>query len=269
MKRLDLAKKSKLLSSVLSLNILSKKITFAYTDKSYQPSRAAIGAWIEFYSDQNVTHARLNDSNVKAYLNLIAKNFEVTKKDTHVDANGAVISAGVAGVYLNKDKTLADLKAGLANPAISIAMTVTTTDPATVTDLPDNGSAVAGRFPSKYIDVDLSTQKLCRFDGTTAIDCFTVSTGKPSTPTPTGTFAIFLKDPKSWSHASSLWMPWYEEWGDGGYGIHELPIWPSGYQEGADHLGVPVSHGCIRLGVGPAETVYNWTEIGTPVYIHT
>jgi len=248
--------------------LLSKKITFAYTDKSYSPSRVAIGAWIEFYSDQNVYHARLNDSNVKAYFNLIAKNFEVTKKDTRVDASGAVLSAGVQGVYLNKDKTLADLKAGLPSPVITIAMTVTTTDPGTVTVLPDNGNAVAGRFPGKYIDVDLKTQTLCRFDGATAIDCFPVSTGKPSTPTPTGTFSIFLKDPKSWSHASSLWMPWYEEWGDGGYGIHELPVWPNGYQEGADHLGTPVSHGCIRLGVGPAETVYNWTDIGTPVFIH-
>jgi lipoprotein-anchoring transpeptidase ErfK/SrfK len=29
-----------------------------------------------------------------------------------------------------------------------------------------------------------------------------------------------------------------------------------------------VSHGCIRLGIGPAETLYNWTEVGTPVYIY-
>ena len=53
-----------------------------------------------------------------------------------------------------------------------------------------------------------------------------------------------------------------------GHGIHELPEWPSGYKEGEAHLGIPVSHGCVRLGVGPAETMYHWAPIGTIVFIH-
>ncbi len=86
-------------------------------------------------------------------------------------------------------------------------------------------------------------------------------------PTPTGTRFIQSKHPMAWSAKYGLYMPFWQSIG-GGYGIHELPEWPSGYKEGEDHLGIPVSHGCVRLGVGPAQTVYNWTEIGTPVYIH-
>jgi lipoprotein-anchoring transpeptidase ErfK/SrfK len=56
--------------------------------------------------------------------------------------------------------------------------------------------------------------------------------------------------------------------GTGSFGLHELPIWPNGYREGQDHLGIPVSHGCIRLGVGPAQFLYNWAEVGTPVIIY-
>lgn len=55
---------------------------------------------------------------------------------------------------------------------------------------------------------------------------------------------------------------------NGYFGIHELPVWPDGIKEGENHLGTPVSHGCVRLGVGPAEFLYNWTPIGTPVKIY-
>lgn len=51
------------------------------------------------------------------------------------------------------------------------------------------------------------------------------------------------------------------------YGIHELPEWPGGYKEGKSHLGRPVSHGCVRLGVGSAEWLFNWADIGTEVII--
>ena len=47
-----------------------------------------------------------------------------------------------------------------------------------------------------------------------------------------------------------------------------LPYWPSGYREGTNHLGIPVSHGCVRLGIGPAKTLYDWAEIGTTVAIY-
>ena len=64
-----------------------------------------------------------------------------------------------------------------------------------------------------------------------------------------------------------MWLPWWQEFKSGGYGLHELPETAT-WKEVPDHLGTPVSHGCVRLGVGPAEAVYNWTEIGTIVYIH-
>jgi lipoprotein-anchoring transpeptidase ErfK/SrfK len=54
----------------------------------------------------------------------------------------------------------------------------------------------------------------------------------------------------------------------GSFGIHELPEWPDGDKNGANDLGSPVSHGCVRLGIGPAERVYNWAEIGTPVVVY-
>jgi len=95
---------------------------------------------------------------------------------------------------------------------------------------------------------------------------FRVSTGKPGMPTPKGNFTIKNKSPKAWSKTYGLWMPYWL--GIGNFGIHELPVWPNGYWEGAGHIGKPVSHGCIRLPVGAAKTLYDWTDIGTKVYIY-
>lgn len=121
----------------------------------------------------------------------------------------------------------------------------------------------------KYIDINLSSQIMTIFEDGAVLDAYLVSSGKRGMDTPVGTFQIYNKHPRPWSNKYSLYMPyWMAFTGSGSYGIHELPEWPGGYKEGVDHLGIPVSHGCVRLGVGPAARVYDWAEVGTPVVIH-
>jgi lipoprotein-anchoring transpeptidase ErfK/SrfK len=121
----------------------------------------------------------------------------------------------------------------------------------------------------KYIDVNLKQQVMVLFENAAVIDAYVVSSGKRGMETPTGNFQIHNKAPRPWSKQYSLFMPnWMAIVDSGKYGIHELPEWPGGYKEGANHLGTPVSHGCVRLGVGAAKRVYDWAEIGTPVVIH-
>ncbi|MFZ1627179.1 MAG: L,D-transpeptidase family protein [Candidatus Moraniibacteriota bacterium] len=121
----------------------------------------------------------------------------------------------------------------------------------------------------KYIDVNLGNQVMTLFEDGRAVDAYIISSGKRGMDTPKGTFAIENKAARPWSKAYSLYMPyWQAITPDGKYGIHELPEWPGGYKEGANHLGTPVSHGCMRLGVGPAKRVYEWAPIGTPVMIY-
>ena len=96
---------------------------------------------------------------------------------------------------------------------------------------------------------------------------FPVSTGKASMPTPKGDFIVVNKIEKAWSRSYGLWMPFWLGLDSGGIGIHELPVWPNGYREGEDHLGKAVSHGCIRLGLGAAEYVYDRVEVGDAIKI--
>lgn len=136
--------------------------------------------------------------------------------------------------------------------------------PAPVTSAP-----VARRTEGKYIDVDIARQMMVLFENGTAVDNYLVSSGKRGMDRPKGEFSVENKAPRPWSKAYGLYMPyWMAFTADGKYGIHELPEWPSGYKEGANHLGHPVSHGCIRLGVSSARRVYEWADIGTPIIIH-
>lgn len=105
----------------------------------------------------------------------------------------------------------------------------------------------------KRIEVNTAKQELSYFLGGVRMGIFPVSSGVYNS-TPLGHYNVSNKSEKAWS-PYGLWMPYWLGLDSGRIGIHELPIWPNGYREGEDHLGTPVSHGCIRLGVDSAEFI--------------
>lgn len=150
-------------------------------------------------------------------------------------------------------------------------------DPDTDTDgYPDGLEVFFGYDPTREnsarlprrIEVDLTKQRLSYFFGERKIGEMIISSGKWNWPTPTGTFTVQNKYPRAWSRLASLWMPYWMGFAGGRFGIHELPEWPGGRKEGRDHLGKPVSHGCIRLGEEDAKKLYEWTPVGTQLVIY-
>lgn len=121
---------------------------------------------------------------------------------------------------------------------------------------------------AQKVEISLKKQTLTYFVSGIVWKEFIVSTGKPSMPTPTGTFTVVNRNKKAWSKTYKLWMPFWLGLDRGSIGIHELPVWPSGYREGENHLGKAVSHGCIRLGVGPAQYLFDRVAIGLQVFIN-
>ena len=125
----------------------------------------------------------------------------------------------------------------------------------------------------KSIEVDISLQKMYLKVGDVIIKTFPVSTGKRSTPTPYGRTQILAKQEvrvgAAWPHYI---MPKWLNFRRGGYGIHALPSirYDNGYywREALSHIGSPRSHGCIRLLPADAEFAYEWTEVGTPVWVY-
>jgi hypothetical protein len=123
----------------------------------------------------------------------------------------------------------------------------------------------------KYVEIDISDQRLKYYlNGFELLD-YPISSGKPSTPTRLGEFQVISKYPIAYGGIpGQAWkMPYFIGFYKSGNlenGIHELPF-INGYREGERSLGRAVSHGCVRLAIGPAEELYNYVSIGTKVFV--
>lgn len=133
-----------------------------------------------------------------------------------------------------------------------------------------------GSLAEKYLEVDISQQKLYRWQGGEVVGIHIISTGKYG-PTPIGIHKIKNKAKLAWSPPAQVWMPFWMAFGynpnlQAYLGFHELPYWDGSngirIRRPFDTLGIPVTGGCIQLNIGEAEEVYNWTEVGIPVLIH-
>ncbi|MGE5425806.1 MAG: L,D-transpeptidase family protein [Bacillota bacterium] len=120
---------------------------------------------------------------------------------------------------------------------------------------------------TKSLRISLGAQKLDYLLNGYSWKSFPISSGRPDMPTTKGEFIISNKIEKAWSKSYGLWMPYWLGLAGTRMGIHELPVWPNGYREGENHLGKPVSHGCVRLGVGAAKYIYERMEPGEKVEI--
>jgi lipoprotein-anchoring transpeptidase ErfK/SrfK len=136
-----------------------------------------------------------------------------------------------------------------------------------------NRPAVEGRTDlHRYIEVDISDQRLRFYEDGVKLGDRPVSTGKWDMPTPLGQFQIRNKIRVAYSKRYKLYMDWWMAFTpDGSYGVHSLPYWKlkngGRYYEGENHLGRRVSHGCIRQKLDDAKTLYDWASIGTPVIV--
>ncbi len=124
----------------------------------------------------------------------------------------------------------------------------------------------------KVIDISIADQQMTVIENYQIINKFPVSTGTWNMPTPVGTHQIYNHISDAYSTLYDLYMPsWMAITPDGGYGIHGLPYWKYSWgnvYEGENHLGIRVSHGCVRLSLDNAAWLYNWAPNGTTVLIH-
>ena len=114
----------------------------------------------------------------------------------------------------------------------------------------------------RWINVDLSAQRLTAYEGNTPVRTTLVSTGLPRTPTPVGQYRIYVKLFKTDMRGPDYHLrdvP-YTMYFYGGYGIHGT-YWHSNF-------GQPMSAGCINLPTAEAEWLFHWASVGTLVNIH-
>ncbi len=139
----------------------------------------------------------------------------------------------------------------------------------------DTGPNSDGLIAQKYVEVDISQQKMYTFAKGKLLKEYRVSTGLDY-PTPVGEFSILNKTGLGYSSIYSVWMPWwmgfkYSDELHAYFGIHELPyalVSGNKIQRPANFIGTPNTGGCVALGVGDAQEVYRFADIGTKVVIY-
>ncbi|NJM70092.1 MAG: L,D-transpeptidase [Scytonema sp. RU_4_4] len=113
----------------------------------------------------------------------------------------------------------------------------------------------------RWIQIDLSDQRLIAWNGNTPVYTVIVSTGKKSTPTPTGVFQIQSKHKSARMQGRDYDIPNvpHTMYYSGSYAIHGA-YWHKKF-------GTPVSHGCVNVAPKRARWLFNWASIGTPVVV--
>ncbi|MHC1683584.1 MAG: L,D-transpeptidase family protein [Clostridiaceae bacterium] len=111
---------------------------------------------------------------------------------------------------------------------------------------------------SKYvIVVDITLDKLTVFKNGEVHKEYLCSGGKPSTPSPIGSWRIINKH--TWGEGfGGRWLGFNVPWGK--YGIH-------GNKEPGS-VGWNSSHGCIRMHNNEVKELYSYIPVGTPVIIY-
>jgi peptidoglycan hydrolase-like protein with peptidoglycan-binding domain len=116
------------------------------------------------------------------------------------------------------------------------------------------GFHVHYRGDGRHVEADLTRQVLAEIDpGGRVQTVYTMSSGKPSTPTVVGRFRVYIKTPGVNSEGmvdSNYFIR--------GYAIH-------GYAEVPTYA---ASHGCLRVPIPDAAGIYAWVHEGTPVDVY-
>jgi L,D-transpeptidase catalytic domain len=114
------------------------------------------------------------------------------------------------------------------------------------------------RYPSsgtngKHVEFDWSRQVLVLAQRGRPYRVYHTSSGTPVTPTVFGSYRFYRQDlgtnSKGMVHSSYF---------IGGYAIHGYPSVPN----------YPASHGCLRVPIPNAWSIFNWIDIGDPIYTY-
>lgn len=239
--------------------------------KSFSPGKTEIGKWLSFTADTtgNLTISTNKDA-VGAYVASVASQVDVaavTKQINMVNGEVRTINEGKNGSALDKEALVKVLADGItANTAVVATGTMNTLAFKTRTN-----STVD--LQGKYIEINLSRQHLWAYDNKQLVYDAPITSGATGAGFATiqGLFSVKAKQTNrnlngyaigyDYNVFVNYWMPF-----SGNYGMHDAS-WRSSFG-GSDYY-YGGSHGCVNLPAAAAAWVYNFVNVGTPVWVHS
>jgi lipoprotein-anchoring transpeptidase ErfK/SrfK len=105
----------------------------------------------------------------------------------------------------------------------------------------------------RHVEVDISRQVMSLIEGDTPVHTFHVSTGAGATPTIRGRFTFYLR--QAGYNAKRMYFSVYFRGGYATHGYNPVPNYNA-------------SHGCVRNPIPFSRFIYNWVQIGMPIYVY-
>jgi lipoprotein-anchoring transpeptidase ErfK/SrfK len=114
----------------------------------------------------------------------------------------------------------------------------------------------------RWIEVDLSEQRVYAYQGDQLIQSFLISSGTWATPTVLGKYRIYVKYRSQTMSGAGYYLPNvpYVMYFHKGYSFHGT-YWHNNF-------GTPMSHGCLNMRTEEAAWLYKWASVGTLVHVH-
>jgi hypothetical protein len=106
----------------------------------------------------------------------------------------------------------------------------------------------------KHVETDLSRQVMVLAKHGEVDEIYTISSGAPATPTIQGKFRFYRKD--AGYNSLGMYYSVYFIRGYATHGYHDVPTYPA-------------SHGCLRNPIPDSVHIYNWIDLGDPIYVYS
>jgi lipoprotein-anchoring transpeptidase ErfK/SrfK len=259
--------------------LVARKVTVSDGDAQHTASRAQKAAWVKIpYANGVPGMPTVSAAGVQAWVKSLARDAKVEPFDglRYVSSSGAtlrVLTQARSGRTVSNSKAVAAgaVAAMTANKDYRGTFVYKKVPPDwTERTVADGAEWMA--YPAapgeKWIDVNLSRHTMTAYVGASSVmGPVAMVNGGAETPTVTGTFHVYTKNPlmtmRGFNTDGTRYavpnVPW-SSFFYAGYALHGAP-WRSSF-------GYSDSHGCVNLPVSVAKWVYDWTSIGTTVVSH-
>jgi lipoprotein-anchoring transpeptidase ErfK/SrfK len=249
-------------------SLMTTVITLSDGTTTLPVTSSDIAGWLNFELNETTKKpaTKIDPGKVTAYVNALAKRTDhhaIDRKVNNINGVETLQIEGKDGDAIDQAPIVAALSGFVVGVPVTIAVTRhPVAFKTTTTFLADISSG-------KYIEINLNQQHLWVWDNHRVVYDSPVTSGAVGAGfgTVTGTFQIYTKEVNrrlkgpGYDVPVKYWMPFH-----GGYGLHDA-IWRKGKFGGQDYIRGG-SHGCVNLPDATAEWLYNWSVVGTPVYIH-
>ncbi len=257
-------------------SLLAMPVTLSYNDQIFTATQSDIAKWLYFEGSTDGEPAllpRVNNTKVLDYVVKISSQIDKAPTVRKVTVENGVqreTQPGAEGLAVDRESLANAIATGLDNH-IPVASTISTKPVAFKTVYNNVVTLAYGR----YVEINLNTQHLYVWQDHQIIYDSPITSGATGADfeTAKGLFSVQAKETNrhligtaygaryNYDVFVHYWMPFYQ-----GYGMHDAS-WRNGNFGGQDYY-YGGSHGCVNLPDATAAWVYNWANVGDPVWVH-